>query len=56
MVTFDQSLYQLVVEGKITEVDALHSADSANNLRLMLKTQNGDIGSGALSGVKVDMG
>lgn len=56
MRTFDQSLYQLVAEGKITEVDALHSADSANDLRLMMKTNSGELGSSALAGVKVDMG
>lgn len=55
MKTFDQSLYQLVLDGKITELDALHSADSANDLRLMLKTQSGDLGSGSLDGVKIDM-
>ncbi|WP_117233765.1 PilT/PilU family type 4a pilus ATPase [Vibrio maerlii] len=56
MKTFDQSLYDLVVAGKITEEDAYHSADSANDLRLMLKTKRGDsVGSGALSGIKIDM-
>ncbi|NRB69891.1 MAG: PilT/PilU family type 4a pilus ATPase [Vibrio sp.] len=56
MQTFDQALYQLVVNDKITEEDALHSADSANDLRLMLKTQRGDVSSsGSLSGVKIDM-
>lgn len=56
MRTFDQSLYQLVSEGKITEADALHSADSANDLRLMLKTNSGDLSTSALAGVKIDMG
>lgn len=56
MQTFDQSLYKLVVEGKISEEDALHSADSANDLRLMLKMQRGDISSaGSLANVKIDM-
>ncbi|SUP57329.1 twitching motility protein PilT [Vibrio vulnificus] len=56
MQTFDQSLYTLVVEGKISEEDAMHSADSANDLRLMLKTQRGDISSpGSLANVKIDM-
>ncbi|MCG9583987.1 PilT/PilU family type 4a pilus ATPase [Vibrio tubiashii] len=56
MQTFDQALYQLVVEDKISEEDAMHSADSANDLRLMLKTQRGDVSSsGSLSGVKIDM-
>ena len=56
MQTFDQSLYKLVVEGKINEEDALHSADSANDLRLMLKTQSKtDTDSGSLSGIKIEM-
>ena len=54
MQTFDQALYQLVVNDKITEEDALHSADSANDLRLMLKTQRGEsFGGGALGDVKL---
>lgn len=58
MQTFDQALYDLVVAGKISEEDAFHSADSANDLRLMLKTRRGgdDYGTGALAGVKIDMG
>lgn len=37
MITFDQSLYALFRDGKISEQDALHHADSANDLRLMIK-------------------
>ncbi|HEY5604095.1 MAG TPA: PilT/PilU family type 4a pilus ATPase [Gammaproteobacteria bacterium] len=37
MVTFDQALYQLYKEGIITADDALHHADSANEIRLMIK-------------------
>lgn len=56
MKTFDQSLFQLVTEGKINEQDALHSADSASDLRLMLKMNKGEVvSSGSLDGVKVDM-
>ncbi|KOO08068.1 PilT/PilU family type 4a pilus ATPase [Vibrio hepatarius] len=56
MQTFDQSLYQLVIDGKINEDDAMHSADSANDLRLMLKTQRGDApNSSTLMNVKIDM-
>jgi len=34
----------------------LHSADSANDLRIMLKTQRGDsMASGTLANVKIDM-
>jgi len=42
MQTFDQCLFDLVVAEKISEEEALHSADSANDLRLMLKTKRGD--------------
>ena len=56
MLTFDQSLYKLVMQGKISEEDALHSADSANDLRLMLKTQRGEaFSTGTLANVKIDM-
>ncbi|OIQ24643.1 PilT/PilU family type 4a pilus ATPase [uncultured Vibrio sp.] len=56
MQTFDQALYQLVIEDKISEQDAMHSADSANDLRLMLKTQRGEsFDSGSLDNVKIDM-
>ncbi|MEH0690671.1 PilT/PilU family type 4a pilus ATPase [Vibrio cholerae] len=56
MQTFDQALYQLVVEDKINEEDALHSADSANDLRIMLKTNRQEgFGGGALDNVKIDM-
>jgi len=37
MRTFDQALYELYKEGEITYDDALHHADSANELRLMIK-------------------
>jgi len=37
MITFDQALYQLYKEGIITADDALHHADSANEIRLMIK-------------------
>jgi twitching motility protein PilU len=37
MQTFDCALYTLVVEGAITEEEALKHADSVNNLRLRLK-------------------
>ena len=37
MQTFDQALYQLYAEGSITYEDALAHADSANDLRLMIK-------------------
>ncbi|HHH13239.1 MAG TPA: PilT/PilU family type 4a pilus ATPase [Thiolapillus brandeum] len=37
MITFDQALYELYLEGEITEEDALKHADSANEVRLMIK-------------------
>jgi twitching motility protein PilU len=37
MQTFDNALYDLVIEGAITEDEALKNADSANNVRLRLK-------------------
>ncbi len=57
MQTFDQALYQLLVEDKINLEEALHSADSANDLRLMLKTHKMDTNprGGALDGVTIDM-
>jgi twitching motility protein PilU len=43
MQTFDNALYDLAVEGAITEDEALKNADSANNVRLRLKlhSENG---------------
>jgi twitching motility protein PilU len=35
--TFDQDLFRLWKEGKVSEEDALHFADSANNLRLRMR-------------------
>ncbi|MFY1663174.1 PilT/PilU family type 4a pilus ATPase [Pseudomonas sp. Pseu.R1] len=40
MKTFDNALYDLVVEGAISEEEALKNADSANNVRLRLKLHN----------------
>ena len=37
MQTFDQALYNLYSQGEITYEDALLYADSANDLRLMIK-------------------
>ncbi|RLL51326.1 PilT/PilU family type 4a pilus ATPase [Mariprofundus sp. EBB-1] len=42
MRTFDQALFELWKDGKITEVEALRNADSANNLRLKMKMANLD--------------
>lgn len=56
MQTFDQALYDLVMANKINQSDALHSADSPNDLRLMLKLQASDSKQqGRLTGIKIDM-
>lgn len=45
MQTFDQALFDLYAAGKITYEDAINHADSANELRLMIKlsTTKGDV-------------
>jgi twitching motility protein PilU len=44
MQTFDQHLFQLFSDGKITLEEALRNADSANNLRLRIKlAENGSL-------------
>ena len=58
MQTFDQALYQLYKEGSITYEDAINHADSANELRLMIKlgeTQGDDVEAmtGALEGITI---
>ncbi len=47
MVTFDQALYELYLEGEITEEEALKHADSANEVRLMIKLGDNTPGSRA---------
>ncbi|WP_455375742.1 PilT/PilU family type 4a pilus ATPase [Kaarinaea lacus] len=42
MVTFDQALFNLYQEGIISYDDALHYADSANEIRLMIKLSEKD--------------
>ena len=42
MQTFDQALYDLYKAEAITYEDALHHADSANDLRLMIKLADDD--------------
>jgi twitching motility protein PilU len=54
MKTFDQALYELYKAGEITYDDALHYADSANEVRLMVKLKDGDVDAGsALSGISL---
>jgi len=52
MKTFDQALYELYREGEITQEDAIHYADSANEVRLMIKLKDSDLdATNALEGV-----
>jgi len=58
MQTFDQALYKLYSEGSITYEDAINYADSANELRLMIKlgeTKGNDVDAmtGALDGITI---
>lgn len=43
MMTFDQALYALFAEDEITYDDAILHADSANEVRLMIKLGSGDV-------------
>ncbi|HCU65363.1 MAG TPA: type IV pili twitching motility protein PilT [Rheinheimera sp.] len=55
MQTFDQALYDLYQRNQISYADALHHADSPNDLRLMIKLRNNETsGAGFLSNVTVD--
>lgn len=47
MQTFDQSLFRLFKSGEITYEDALHHADSPNDLRLMIKLDASETSEGA---------
>lgn len=49
MITFDQALYDAFQRGEITEEAALHHADSANEVRLMIKLGGGRSSSGGFS-------
>lgn len=56
MQTFDQALFKLYQLNEISYADALHHADSPNDLRLMIKLNGGkDIDAGLLSEVTLDM-
>lgn len=58
MQTFDQALFQLYSEGEITYTDAIHHADSPNDLRLMIKLQSSATSTreeGSLKGVTFDL-
>lgn len=57
MQTFDMALLELYKTGKISQEQALHHADSPNDLRLMIKLDSQNAGSslGSLSNVSIDM-
>ncbi|MFW8590526.1 PilT/PilU family type 4a pilus ATPase [Glaciecola sp. 2405UD65-10] len=57
MQTFDMALYDLFKRGLIDQEQALHHADSPNDLRLMIKLDSKDTGSplGSLAKVSIDM-
>jgi len=55
MQTFDQALFDLYKQGKITYEDALHSADSKNEVRLMIKLSE-DTGRSAFARAGADDG
>ncbi|MFT5756706.1 MAG: twitching motility protein PilU [Alteromonadaceae bacterium] len=55
MQTFDGALFDLYQKGFINYTDAIHHADSPNDLRLMIKLRSNDQGGmGALSGVTIE--
>jgi twitching motility protein PilU len=52
MKTFDQALYELYRDGEITQDDAIHYADSANEVRLMIKLKDTEVDAdSALEGI-----
>ncbi len=56
MQTFDMALYDLYQQGTISMDQALHHADSPNDLRLMIKLDSAqESGLGTLSNVSIDM-
>jgi len=55
MQTFDGALFDLYQRGQINYADAIHHADSPNDLRLMIKLRSNDQGgAGSLAGVTLD--
>ena len=55
MQTFDQALFDLYQQGLITYADAIHHADSPNDLRLMIKLRNNNqSGSSGLAGITLE--
>jgi twitching motility protein PilU len=55
MQTFDQALFDLYKNGRISYDNAIHYADAPNDLRLMIKMDNSEGNStGALAGATID--
>jgi twitching motility protein PilU len=52
MITFDQCLFDMYREGKITYDDALRHADSANEVRLAVKLSEGGDAESLAEGLK----
>lgn len=56
MQTFDQALFKLYQDQEINYADALHHADSPNDLRLMIKLKGGsEVNAGLLNDVTLDL-
>ena len=54
MQTFDQALYEMYLAGKISYDDALNSADSRNNVRLMIKLGSEDTSAPGLDSLMIE--
>ncbi len=55
MQTFDQALFNLYQQNLISYADAIHHADSPNDLRLMIKLRGNDQGgTGGLAGITIE--
>ncbi|MDX2367428.1 MAG: PilT/PilU family type 4a pilus ATPase [Colwellia sp.] len=55
MQTFDQALFDVYQQGLISYTDAIHHADSPNDLRLMIKLRSNDqSGTGGLAGITIE--
>ena len=54
MQTFDQALYEMYLAGKISYDDALNSADSRNNVRLMIKLGSEDNSAPGLDSLMIE--
>ncbi|AMG30171.1 type IV pili twitching motility protein PilT [Grimontia hollisae] len=54
MCTFDQSLFDLFKAGKVSKEEALHHADSRNDLKLMMKMAEESSGGLSLANVSIE--